>query len=187
MANRSCIIRIIKCRGHAFRTFPKGDLLDHIAAAQPQYLGAVHCVVTQWFTHGKKASTDLQGEGRFRRVLQVLDWIVREIFGETPLLEGHQQAQERVAKPELNWLRQTALAIEADARLNELLSASELSDVCRSHGIPIPDVPDDAGEKKAILRIGCLMAKVFVTGDTIDAEGGGKPLFTTTNTTRSAK
>ena len=95
MANRSCIIRIRKRRGHAFRIFPEGDLLDHIAANQSRYLGAVYCVVTQWLTHGKKASTDLRGEGRFRRALQVFDWIVREIFGETPLLDGHKQAQER--------------------------------------------------------------------------------------------
>ena len=161
MANRSCIIRIRKRRGHAFRKFDEGDLLDHVAAAQPRYLGAVYCVATQWFTHGKNASTDLHGEGRFRRVLQVLDWIVREIFGETPLLEGHKQAQERVANPALNWLRQTAIALEADARLNELLSASELFEVCRGHGIPIPGVADDATEQKVILRIGCLMAKLF--------------------------
>ena len=54
MANRSCIIRIRKRRGHAFRKFDEGDLLDHVAAAQPRYLGAVYCVATQWFTHGKK-------------------------------------------------------------------------------------------------------------------------------------
>jgi hypothetical protein len=171
MANRSCIIRIKKRLGYAFRTFPEGDLLDHIAAAQPQYLGAVYCVVTQWCAGGKKASTDLRGEGRFRRALQVLDWVVREIFEQTPLLEGHQQAQERAANPALNWLRQTALAVEADARLDEYLSASELADVCRSHGIPIPGVADDALEQKAILRIGCLMAKVFGAGDALNAEG----------------
>jgi hypothetical protein len=171
MANRSCIIRIRKRRGHAFRKFDEGDLLDHVAAAQPQYLGAVYCVATQWFTHGKNASTDLHGEGRFRRVLQVMDWIVREIFGETPLLEGHKQAQERVANPALNWLRQTAIALEADARLNELLSASELFEVCRGHGIPIPGVADDASEQKVILRIGCLMAKLFGENAKLEAEG----------------
>ena len=100
-----------------------------------------------------------------------MDWIVREIFGETPLLEGHKQAQERVANPALNWLRQTAIALEADARPNELLSASELFEVCRGHGIPIPGVADDASEQKVILRIGCLMAKLFGENAKLEAEG----------------
>jgi hypothetical protein len=69
------------------------------------------------------------------------------------------------------FLRGHAFAVEADARLDEYLSASELADVCRSHGIPIPGVADDALEQKAILRIGCLMAKVFGAGDALNAEG----------------
>jgi hypothetical protein len=66
-ANRSCIIRIKKRRDVAFRSFPEGDLLAHVAANQPKYLGAVFCVVTQWILYAKQRSTDLRGEGRGSR------------------------------------------------------------------------------------------------------------------------
>ena len=171
MANRSCLIRIKKRHDHAFRTFPEGDLLAHVAASQPEYLGAVYCVVTQWLLHGKHASTDLRGEGRFRHFTQVLDWIVQNIFAQAPLLDGHKEAQQRVATPSLNWLRQLAIALDSDARLEEPLSASELFETCQNHNVPIPGLADDAIESKAILRIGCLMAKVFGDRDTIDSEG----------------
>ena len=172
MANRSCIIRIRKRRGHSFRRFPEGDLVAHIAAHQPRHLGAVYCAATQWIAHGKQAMTaDLRGSGRFRHALQVLDWIGREIFGAAPLLDGHEQAQERVANPALNWLRQIAIALEAGARQGEGLSASELYEAGREHGIPLPGAAEDEDEQKAILHIGRLMARLFGAAAVIDAEG----------------
>ena len=42
LANRSSCVRILKQPdGFRFRKYPEGDLLDHVRANQPRYLGAV--------------------------------------------------------------------------------------------------------------------------------------------------
>ena len=49
MANRSCFIRIRKQkRTYSYQTFPEGNILRHIKANQPKYLGAVFAVVKEW-------------------------------------------------------------------------------------------------------------------------------------------
>ena len=171
LANRSCIIRIRKRRGFRFRRYPEGNLLDHVRANQERYLGAVYSVLSQWLTLGKPATEDTRGEGRFRHWAQIMDWIIQEIFGLPPLMDGHEDAQERAANPALNWLRQVCLAVEADARLDESLTASEIVEVCHSHGLTIPGVPSDAPESKAMMRVGCIMGKVFKERDSIECDG----------------
>jgi hypothetical protein len=171
LANRSCIIRIRKRRGFAFRRYPEGNLHSHIAANQAQYLGAVYCVVAQWVARGKPHTEDTRGEGRFRQWAQDLDWIVQEIFGLPPLMEGHEVAQERAANPALNWLREVCLAAEADTRLGESLTASEIVEICQDHSLDIPGLASDALEEKAKMRVGAIMGKVFKQRDSIDCDG----------------
>jgi hypothetical protein len=171
LANRSCIIRIRKRRGFRFRRYLEGGLLSHIAANQPRYLGAVYCIVGQWVAHGKQATNDIRGEGRFRQWAQILDWIVQELFRLSPLMDGHEAAQERVADPALNWLRQVCLAAETDAHLDEPLTASGIGEICQGHSLEIPGVSKGAPESLAPLRIGQLMGKVFRNRQTIECDG----------------
>jgi hypothetical protein len=83
-ANRSCLIRIRKRHGFSFRRYSEGGLLEHIAFNQLRYLGAVYCVIAQWLAHGKQATEDTRGEGRFRRWAQIMDWIVQELLASNP-------------------------------------------------------------------------------------------------------
>ena len=115
--------------------------------------------------------TDIRGEGRFRQWAQILDWIVQEAFGLRPLMDGHEVAQERAANPALNWLRQVCLTAEADARLDEPLTASGIAEMCLAHSLEIPGVSNDAPESRAVLRIGQLMGKVFRDRQTIECDG----------------
>ena len=171
LANRSCIIRIRKRRGFKFQRYPEGDLLNHIAANQARYLGAVYCVVAQWRARGKPCTEDIRGEGRFRQWAQALDWIGQEIFGLPPLMDGHEVAQERAANPALNWLRHVCLAAEADARLEESLTASDIVEISQGHSLDIPGLASDAVESKAKLRVGIIMGKVFKERDFVEYEG----------------
>ena len=41
-----------------------------------------------------------------------LDWIMQNILGCAPLMDGHEAAQERTSNPALSWLRAVALAVE---------------------------------------------------------------------------
>ena len=133
LANRSCIIRIKKRHGYAFKRYFEGDISDHVLANPNVYLGAVYRVVYEWLERGKPSTTDLRAEGRFREWAQSLDWIVQKIFHLPPLMDGHVAAQNRVSNPGLNWLREICLAIEKHPPLLKKLSASELVDISREH------------------------------------------------------
>ena len=171
LANRSCIIRINKRRGFKFRRYREGGLLSHIAANQSRYLGAVYSIVSQWVARGKPTTEDVRGEGRFRQWAQIMDWIIKKLFNFPPLMDGHEDAQERVANPALNWLRQVCLAAEADARLEERLTASDIVEICHVHSLDIPGLATDAADEKALMRVGCIMAKAFTERDAIECDG----------------
>ena len=170
LTNRSCIVRIRKRRGFSFRRYTEGGLLEHVAANQKRYLGAVFCVVAQWMAHGKQATGDTRGEGRFRQWAQIMDWIVQKLFGLPPLMDGHEAAQERAANPASNWLRQVCLAAEADALLEEPLSASDIMEICQAHSIEPPGVTSDAPDPKLLLRIGQIMGKAFRDRESIECD-----------------
>jgi hypothetical protein len=54
LANRSVIIRIRKRpQGHKFKKYDEGDLLAHVVAKQPFYLGCVFSVIRAWHQFGK--------------------------------------------------------------------------------------------------------------------------------------
>ena len=87
MANRSCFIRIRKQRRtYSYQTFPEGNILRHIKANQPKYLGAVFAMVKEWVRLGCK--TMPFSDHDFRDWCSALDWIVRNILHEVPLMDG---------------------------------------------------------------------------------------------------
>src|SRR6266481_2891046 len=111
LANRSNIIRIRKKKdGFVFRKYPEGDLLMHVRARQAYYLGCVFAVVRHWYAEGRLRTNETRHD--FREWVQIADWIVRNVFGLVPVMDGHQQAQERVSNPALVWLRSLILAID---------------------------------------------------------------------------
>ena len=164
LANRSSLIRILKREGFNYRTFPEGDLLDHVIANQPKFLGAIFSVIKAWHSAGKKRTTDTIHD--FREWAQILGWIIENILHEAPLMVGHRQAQQRVSNPALTWLRKVAIVVEKDNRLGEEIMASDLAELCEGHAIEIPglrDLSDETGRNK---RVGILMRKSF--GDLTD-------------------
>ena len=45
-ANRCCVIRIRKRpEGYVYRQYPEGDVIDHIRANQPKFLGAIYTII----------------------------------------------------------------------------------------------------------------------------------------------
>jgi len=71
-----------------------------------------------------------------------MDWIVQHIFGLAPLLDGHRAEQERMSSPGLNWLRDVALAVDADKRLGDSLRANDITEISGAGAIALPGVPD---------------------------------------------
>jgi len=162
LANRASICRIRKRPGFAYR-----DTLAELQRRQPYFLGCVFSLVAAWIAAGKPRSKDCRHD--FREWNQTLDWIVRELVGCAPLMDGHEAAQERASNPALSWLRAVALAVEAENRLGQPLIASELVEVCELHAVEIPGKPAD--DDRAKRQVGSLCKQLFRDGDSLDVDG----------------
>jgi hypothetical protein len=156
-ANRCVVTKITKRPASArYKTFPEGDLLQHVKANQHIYLGSVFAIVREWMSHGKPRS----GENRhdFREWAQTLDWIITEIMGMPPLMDGHREEQLRTANPALQWLRAIALAA-VKARAGEEFSASQIVELGEEEGIDLPC--RDGNRDKPHFIVGRVMGKLF--------------------------
>lgn len=167
-ANRGSIVRNRKRDGYKFLQYPEGDLLEHIRGCQSYYLGAVFAIIREWIDQGRPRSNETRHD--FREWAQTLDWIVQNILGEGPLMEGHQDAQERVSNPSLTFLRNLALAVAEQDRLGESLIASELYEIALSAEVGIPGLfePD---QDKGKLLIGSIMGRLFKANDCLTLDG----------------
>ena len=125
LANRSACVSLLKRpEGYGFQQFPEGDILDHVRANQPLYLGAVFAVVKAWHEANKPRTQETRHD--FRTWTKTLDWIVQNVLQAGPLLDGHREAQVRIATPVLNWLRDVALAVRRAGRQDMSLRANDL-------------------------------------------------------------
>ena len=169
LSERSVIIRIRKRPAdYAYHTYPEGDVKQHIVANQPHYLGSIFSVLAAWLAAGKPRTCETRHS--FRSWAQPVDWILQNLLGEAPLLDGHQAQQERLGDPTMTWARLVAVAIERDRRFGVPLSASDLSEVCESHDLDIPGLhqaTDEARNK----RIGALMRQLFGESSTKTLDG----------------
>jgi len=169
LANRSIITRIRKRPGVVYRQYPEGDICAHIEANQPRYLGAVHAIVRAWADAGCPRTSETRHD--FRGWCQALDWIVQNIMGAEPLLDGHREEQVRTANPKLQWLRQVMHAILKAGYQGHGLTASDLAEAADENDLPIPGTRD--GNESADMRVGKLMGRVFreVGEETIVLDG----------------
>lgn len=168
--NRCSFVRIKKRpREYQFCDFPEGDLLAHVKAKQAYYLGCVHTVVRHWIEAGRPRT---KNPGHDLRVWGgALDWIVREVFGVAPLMEGHLGVQERVANPALTWVRQVALAIIKTADRGHPMAASAIFELCETNDIKLPGAARELDDERGRQKVGKLMAQVFKQGDTVELDG----------------
>jgi hypothetical protein len=87
-------------------------------------------------------------------------------------MDDHQEAQCRVANPELAFLRNLAVQVEAQNQLGQQLSASELTEVCQGANLNIPHMTreDQLDENKARMVLGRIFARQFGNADELRAE-----------------
>jgi len=141
LANRSSFVRILKqSANYDFRTYPEGNILDHVRANQPRYLGAVFAIVTAWWNAGKP---QLQRTGHdFRDWAQTMGWICQELLDTAPLLEGHKSAQVRASNPHLCWLRDVSVVIQRTGNDDCWLRSHRIAEILDAEGVEIPGVKD---------------------------------------------
>jgi hypothetical protein len=158
LANRSIITRIRKRQdSYVFRRFPEGDLLSHVAARRPFYLGAVFTIIREWIGAGRPRSAENRHD--FREWIRVLDWIIQEILQHPPLLDGHREEQGRVGNPALQWLRDVCHATNSARQLCRELSTSELVSIADDGGVDFPG--NSASREEPMQRAGKIIGRLF--------------------------
>ena len=196
LTNRSVIVRIRKRENYDFQ-----DMLTFIKDQQPYLLALVFEVIKEWHRQGKPRTNERGHD--FREWCQVLDWIVQNIFGERPLMEGHSDALNRAASPSHSFARETALMLQERNYLGHDYQASHIANLCRGSTINIPflspDQRDDDDARR--MAVGKAMAELFeeemnqvqIDGFTITREitqvvgDAGKPYDRKTYTFRAAR
>jgi hypothetical protein len=166
LANRSCIIRLRKqSPGYRFKSWPEGDLIEHIRLNQPYYLGCVHAIIMDWLKAGAPQSDTTDHD--FRNWARTVEGIIFHGWPDAaPLMDGHRQAQARTANPALAWLRSVCLAIELEGRLECVFRATDFVEICLEHGIDIPGLTDLQDEDKARKAVGMLLRR-SISGDAL--------------------
>ena len=156
MANRAICVKLLKQPdGHQFLTYPEGNILAHVRANQPYYLGAVFRIIREWHEEGKPRTREHRHD--FYEWVQVLDWIVQNRLGWAPLLDGHRDTQERMTNPAMNWLRDVALVLARLKRTDRWLIASDVLDALEADGsVDIPGLKEDGDLSDEAVRLGVL-------------------------------
>jgi hypothetical protein len=168
-ANRSIITRISKrAPGHPFAEYGEGNILAHIKANQPAYQAAVFRIIMEWDAAGRQRTKESRHD--FMEWAQALDWIVQEIFGLDPLVDGHVEEILRVSNPALSWLRVVAIALEKEKRLDEGLSATEIVDICQGRGVELPGVKVFINPEQISMTAGRLLSRIFHDTDEVGVD-----------------
>lgn len=161
LANRSSIVRIVKRENYNFPLHDGLDLVESVYANHARYLAAVYAVIRHWHQAGKPRTAETRHD--FREWSQVCDWILIHVFQRTGLMEGHGEARERVANPSLSFFRNLAVKLEAQAQLNQPLSATNIAEFCEEQDIEIPHLSQatQADPTARRIQIGKLMKAVL--------------------------
>lgn len=170
--NRCSCVRMLKQPpGYQYASYPEGDALEHVRANRGKYLGAVFAVVRAWYAAGQPKTTEARHD--FRAWAQRLDWIVQNLFGLPPLVDGHQETKLRMTKPHLNWLRDVGLTVVASGQAGEWLRTHHLLTLLDGAGVELPgvgaetDLEDDANRKKALQGIGRRLGHCFAGAESL--------------------
>jgi hypothetical protein len=98
LINRGIISRISKRPpNYHWAQYPEGNILAHVKANQPKYLGANLRIIQEWWERGRKRTSENRHD--FTDWVQPLDSIVQDIFGLAPLMDGHAEEVLRVSDP----------------------------------------------------------------------------------------
>ncbi|CAN5470555.1 hypothetical protein BH09VER1_BH09VER1_26430 [soil metagenome] len=166
LANRLCVIRILKREGHHYREFPEGSLIEHVKTNQPLYLGSVFTVLREWFAAGKQRNRESNTQGRFQLWWQTVDWIVGNVLGEAPCWDPN--LATRMTNTDLTWLRDLCRAVVDRQKNGTALTANDIVDICQGGEIYIQTAlglkPLDA------LKTGKAMARVFGDNDSVQVD-----------------
>jgi hypothetical protein len=169
LADRCSFIRITKQPdGYRWHRYGGEELSEHVKNQRVHYLGCVYSVLSEWIRRGNP-----QTEGVHHRFWQwagSMDWIVQNLFGLPPLLDGHRQVQKEVASAILVFLRQIAIKVQKEDRLGEEFTAFTLVELAQRHDLSVPGVKDNS-DGTAHKSLGRQLGPCFGEQDTLTLDG----------------
>jgi hypothetical protein len=170
LAARSLITRMRKQpANHAYRAYEgERDLLEEVRH-NPDYLSAILSIIQAWVAKGKPRTNDVRHS--FKGICQALDWVLQNILGMKPLLDGHQEEQARVANPLLNWLRDVAILMQQDGKLEKWVRMHDISEICANHELAIPQCRPDADDDTRLMALGRLFKSLFKSEQALSVGG----------------
>jgi hypothetical protein len=175
LTNRALIISLKKRPpGYQFKIYPEGDLVRHIRANQPFYLGCVFSIVRAWASYGEQRNGDTGHS--FGEWLQKTGWIVDNLLMTDPLLSGMDEAVKCITDPNEGWLRRLVNELAACSGKGgsaKPLTATELAEVAYRAQIIPPGVRAGAGYDPEGCRqkIGQILKEAFGDGDELRVTG----------------
>jgi hypothetical protein len=174
LANRCSAVKITKREGYEYRTWKIGDndsanILAKVRAEQPRYLGAVFAVIREWHAQGKQRTKELRHD--FKDWVQCLDWIVQNIFGAKPMMDGHTETQERMTNPVLNWLRELLMILERQGVCGEWVRCFDILRQIEDEDIEIPGLRQggdiERDQTQILQQMGKRLKKCFGDPETV--------------------
>ncbi len=150
---------------YKFAEYAEGSIEDHLVANMRLYLGAVFSLVKDWADQGRPAGKELTGF-RFTQWEKACAWILENHFPGLPLLDAsHQEAQERLADPNHDLLRNLFRVVSEGETRGEL-TASSLAEIGAEAGLL------DGDEQQNKLRVGKVMKSRFPNDGEYPFDGG---------------
>jgi len=127
LANRAAAVRIKKQKkDYEYATYPEGDILEHVRANQPEFHGAVLCIVQEWFNTGCQVDTKAMHEHDFSRWAGVMNHVVTKILGEPDMFKGYADVRKMLHNPRQSWMREVARVLLMEKTSTDPMQTSEL-------------------------------------------------------------
>jgi hypothetical protein len=136
LAARSLIVRLNKQpKNYKWKVYPEGDHLKHVQMKLAHFLACVFAIIREWYKAGKPKTAPVDHD--FREFCGVMDWCVTQLLGQEQLLLGHREEQMRMSNPDLNWMRDVAIEVGRQGKLDRELDSGDIMKICDEAAMPI--------------------------------------------------
>jgi len=134
------------------------DLLAHMSHFHRYYLGVTWAILIEWHRRGMPVTKENRHD--FRGWASAIDWIVQNLFGLPPLMQGCDEIRNRMGSEYLTFVRSLCQEIKHSGKLGVDLFTADIASLCGDRRIAIPDLKSNA-EDADIKQLGIIFKRVF--------------------------
>ncbi len=159
-SRRFNVVRFVKQpRTHSFWQDRDGrNLLAHMTYFHRYYLGVIWSILCEWHRRGMPRTDEHRHD--FRGWASAVDWIVQNLFGLPPLMQGCDEIRNRMSSVYLTFVRDLCQTIKHSQRLDVDLFTADIAAICGDQRIAIPDLKSNA-EDADTKQLGIIFKRLF--------------------------